>query len=109
MVGDIERLIKKKLEIEPFELEDERPRRPPRRSRDDDEQRPVERTAERGFERRHAPVAADPLFDKPYEPSNTGTPIWEQARPVAPLPRMGLSPNIKAKRKVASLLGGGGA
>jgi ATP-dependent RNA helicase RhlE len=109
MVGDIERLIKKKLEIEPFELEDERPRRPPRRARDDDDPRPIERAAERVFERRQAAVAADPLFDKPYEPSSAGAPVWEQARPAAPPPRMGLSPNIKAKRKVASLLGGGGA
>ena len=39
LVADIERLIKKKLEIEPFEFDDERPRRPPRRRDDDDERR----------------------------------------------------------------------
>jgi len=109
MVGDIERLIKKKLEIEPFELEDDRPRRPPRRSRDDDDRRPVERVAERGIERRQAPVSADPLFDQPYQPSAASTAVWEQAKTVAPMPKLGLSANIKAKRKVASLLGGGSA
>jgi hypothetical protein len=67
------------------------------------------RAAERVMERSLAPVSADPLFDRPYEPSATGAAVWEQARPAATLPRLGLSPNIKAKRKVASLLGGGGA
>ena len=36
LVSDIEKLIKKKIEIEAFDLEDERPRRPPRRMADDD-------------------------------------------------------------------------
>src|SRR3954471_15084476 len=33
-VSDIEKLINKKIELEPFEVEDERPRRPPRRLAD---------------------------------------------------------------------------
>src|SRR6185295_8358637 len=37
LVSDIEKLIKKKLDLEPFELEDESPRRPPRRFTDDDQ------------------------------------------------------------------------
>src|SRR5438552_9179823 len=37
LVGDIEKLIKKKIEIEPFEIEDDRPRRPPRRREDERE------------------------------------------------------------------------
>jgi superfamily II DNA/RNA helicase len=105
MVGDIERLIKKKLEIEPFEFDDERPRRPPRRRDDDDERR--EPAFERAAERREQPAPADPLFDQPYEPSASGTPQWEQKAPPQPV-RRALSPNIKPKRKVASLLGGGG-
>ncbi|MFY9510924.1 MAG: DEAD/DEAH box helicase, partial [Rubrivivax sp.] len=36
LVSDIEKLIKKTIEIEPFELEDDRPRRPPRRRDDED-------------------------------------------------------------------------
>jgi ATP-dependent RNA helicase RhlE len=105
MVGDIERLIKKKLEIEPFEFEDERPRRPPRRRDEDDERR--EPAYERPPERRAQPAPADPLFDQPYQPSGTSAPQWEQKAPPQPV-RRAVSPNIKPKRKVASLLGGGG-
>ncbi|MFO1218971.1 MAG: DEAD/DEAH box helicase [Burkholderiaceae bacterium] len=107
LVAEIERLIKKKLEIEPFEFEDERPRRPPRRSREDDDDRPAERSER--FERRApAPRApSDPLFDQPYEPSSTGTPAWEPGRSEPAVAQRRVSPNIKPKRKVASLLGGG--
>ena len=106
MVGDIERLIKKKIEIEPFEFDDERPRRPPRRQRDDDERRePPERyVAER---RAPAPAPADPLFDQPYEPSTSAAPQWEASQPAPINPRRTVSANIKPRRKVASLLGGG--
>lgn len=34
-------------------------------------------------------------------------PAWEQKAAAAALPARGLSPNIRSKRKVASLLGGG--
>ena len=110
MVAEIERLVKRKFEIEPFELDDDRPRRPPRRVRDDDD----ERLVERGERRSWAPPvpalrpAADPLFDQPYQPVTIDTPAWERATPDLPAPKRGLSPNIKPKRKVASLLGGGG-
>jgi ATP-dependent RNA helicase RhlE len=130
MVGEIERLIKKKIEIEPFELEDDRPRRP--RPRTDDERDPP-REAERGFERdaRREPArreyaaapprraATDPFFDRPYEPSGSGGASWERAdkgdaiaiaRQAAPTSTSTstrpLSPNIRPKKKVASLLGG---
>jgi superfamily II DNA/RNA helicase len=106
LVAEIERLIKKKLEIEPFEFDDERPRRFVRRTRDDDDERPAERS-----EPRRAPPparpAADPLFDQPYEPSGAAAPAWEQAKPEPTAAQRRLSPNIKPKRKVASLLGGG--
>ena len=108
LVGDIERLIKKKIEIEPFEFDDERPRRPPRRVRDDDE-RPSDAPPERFAERRGPPPApADPLFDQPYEPVGSVAPDWDISQP-APLdpPRRTVSANIKPRRKVASLLGGG--
>ena len=109
MIGDIERLIKRKIELEPIELDDERPRRPPRRD------------AER-YERseRAAPVAAaapprrassapsDPIFDRPYEATAAMAPAWETApQAAAPVaPARGLSPNIRPKKKVAALLGG---
>jgi ATP-dependent RNA helicase RhlE len=104
MVGDIERLIKKKIEIEPFEFDDERPRRPPRRRDDEDERR--EPSYERPAERRAAAAPADPFFDRPYEPAGSAPPQWEQKAP-PPAPRRTVSPNIKPKRKVAALLGGG--
>jgi ATP-dependent RNA helicase RhlE len=104
MVGDIERLIKKKIEIEPFEFDDERPRRPPRRRDDDEDVR--EPASERPMERRAASAPSDPFFDRPYEPTGTGEPQWEQKAPPQPVRRT-MSPNIKPKRKVASLLGGG--
>jgi ATP-dependent RNA helicase RhlE len=110
LVSDIEKLIKKKIELEPFELEDDRPRRP--RPRADDEREPREERSQaappRSYERRPAAPAADPFFDRPYE-SNAATattPSWEPAPKSATAANRGLSPNIKPKRKVAALLGG---
>jgi superfamily II DNA/RNA helicase len=113
LVGEIEKLIRKKLDIEPFELEDDRPRRP-RRADDDAWERPAEVrpaaperfAAERP--RRAPSPAADPFFDKPYEPSGSGEAAWEKAKAPAPAvpARAGLSPNIRLKKKVAALLGG---
>ncbi|WP_088281690.1 DEAD/DEAH box helicase [Ideonella sp. A 288] len=118
LVGDIERLIKTKIEIEPVELEDDRPRRPPRRPRDDEFERaaPADRAAPPApvRERTDAPRYAaprgpsrDPFFDKPYEaPAADDRPAWDQMPAAAPpVPRR--SSNIRTKRKVASLLGGG--
>jgi ATP-dependent RNA helicase RhlE len=110
LVSDIEKLIKKKLEIEPFEFEDERPRRPRRDSRERDEA---------GDERRPAralPASppADPFFDRPYvEPgASDAAPAAESAAEPAVKPATtgrALSPNIRPKKKVAALLGGGKA
>ena len=187
LVGDIERLIKKKIELEPFELVDDRPRRAPYRSREavvevevpdepavpvvarlaresdrapreyerppreadraprdadraprdtDRVQRDAERVqrdtervprdadrfpreserfardAERPRRTYAAPApAADPFFDKPYEPtapSGESKPAWE-LKGATPAPLRGLSPNLRSRRKVASLLGGGKA
>jgi len=98
LVSDIEKLIKKKLEIEPIELDDLRPRRMPRA------REPEERiaAAEAPPRRRSSSAPSDPIFDRPYEPSADAEPSWERAR--ADLPAK--SPNIRLKRKVASLLGG---
>jgi superfamily II DNA/RNA helicase len=107
LVSDIEKLIKKKLEIEPFEFEDERPRRPRRAEREErDDDRPAREEPRRASPPRSAPV--DPFFDRPYEEPDAGTgdaPAWEAAP--KPAPRSSLSPNIRPKKKVAALLGGG--
>ena len=103
-VGDIEKLIKKKLEIEPFEMDDERPRRPPRRAMDDDA--PPATAAARPTWRPPVPRPADPFFDRPYEPSASGVPAWEAAKSATPAALRQLSPNIRSKKKTAVLLGG---
>jgi superfamily II DNA/RNA helicase len=123
LIGEIEKLIKKEVELEPFELE-----AAPRRSRDEPSDR-VERGEHRSSARRsrddefvrlakgNTPLRpgrmvseasrGDPLFDKPYEaPKRDEPPAWEAARAAAPA--AGKTPNIRAKRKVASLLGGNG-
>ena len=116
LVADIEKLIHKKIEIEPLELDE--PARPPYRERarrDDDEARAGGeiRAARESREPRSAPSpraprepqrSADPFFDQPYEPSaGSAEPAWEPR--AAPVGR-GLSPNIKPKKKVAALFGG---
>jgi ATP-dependent RNA helicase RhlE len=113
LVAEIEKLLKKKLDIEPFDLEDDRPRRPYREVREVHEVRGDERAAPRGPSSYAAPrsaprAPADPFFDRPYEPSAS-------AQPPAPDSAAGVSstaggarltPNIKPKKKVAALLGG---
>src|SRR5690349_15160045 len=112
LVADIEKLIKKKIELEPLELDDDRPRRDPRaerrRSGDDDEQR---EPRSRGRSTAYAPAAprapVDPFFEKPYEASSDAAAMWDtQPAPLKsqPEPRT-LSSNIKPKRKVAALFG----
>jgi hypothetical protein len=100
LVGDIERLIKKKIDIEPLELDERRPprfERPARRPREFDAQ------AERPSYAAPQP-ARDPFFDKPYEASDAAAaPAWEKAATV-PVAR-GFSPNIKPKKRVAALFG----
>jgi len=107
LVSDIEKLIKKKVELEPLELDEGRPPRDERR-----------RYREPAAQEEAAPVRAprpqpaarasrDPFFDKPYEPSASDEPpAWESAKVSAPATGRGLSPNIKTKKKVAALFGG---
>ena len=111
LITDIEKLIKKRIEVEPIELGDERRARSDdrrgeeRRRRDDHDPRdvldaPREPRERRGF--RPAPVNRDPFFDKPYEPSSAEMPPgWESQQ--RPAQRPGVSANIKTKRKVAAL------
>ncbi|ALV08480.1 DEAD/DEAH box helicase [Roseateles depolymerans] len=130
LVGEIEKLIKRKLELEPLQLEDDRPRRSERRDRDGApegrgegrgdvrrEERPRrEREDRRDEAYSSAPVARsqprtpyDPLFDKPYEASDRAEPpSWESASAGAPSASRGAAGavgNIKPKRKVAALFG----
>jgi len=116
LVADLEKLLKKKLEIEAIEFDDQRPdiRREGRfndgrrRWRDEgeagDERDRLEPPREPRVmrERRNAP--ADPFFDKPYEAAESAEsaepPAWEAAaKPVASR----VSANIKTRRKVAAL------
>ncbi|QIM50888.1 DEAD/DEAH box helicase [Hydrogenophaga crocea] len=112
LVGDIEKLLGKKLEIEAIELEAER--RPSGRFndgqrtwRDESAREPREPREPRAARPHPAPRAprapADPLFDQPYEAkaASDAPPAWETAQRSA-APR-GLSPNIKTRRKVAAL------
>ncbi|MBK7616863.1 MAG: DEAD/DEAH box helicase [Vitreoscilla sp.] len=113
LISDIEKLLKKKIELDAIELDDERPRRPPRPARDDDagERRPSGGSsfAPPPPRRYEGPRSAprDPFFDKPYEASTSDSPAaWEKSAPAVPAPTGRISPNIRPKRKVASLLGG---
>ena len=122
LVADIEKLIKKKIELEPIELDSapaRREPRPERTRRELSDQPPAVSRAEPadGSRAVHAPhrggsdgarkVPSDPFFDRPYEPSSTVPPAWESA-PSSATPASaarGLSPNIKPKRRVAALFG----
>ncbi|GLS14550.1 MULTISPECIES: DEAD/DEAH box helicase [Hydrogenophaga] len=121
LMADIEKLIGKKFELEAVELEADR--KPTGRFNDgqrawregggegDRDQRDIRaaresRTARGSAEERRQPraprVPADPLFDRPYEPSPAGDakPDWEAA---SPKPASRLSPNIKTRKKVPAL------
>ena len=113
LVADIEKLIHKKIELEPLELDDDAPRRPMReRPRRDDEEA-VEQAASpregrsaapaRSYAREAPRPPSDPFFDKPYEPTAQDTePAWEKRAAQA---SRSPSPNIKPKKKVAALFG----
>jgi ATP-dependent RNA helicase RhlE len=125
LMGDLEKLLGKKLELEALEFEaDRRPagrfndgqrawqqppdaqqdgeRRESRAIRESRESRaPREARADQRPVRAPRPPA-DPLFDKPYEPSaaSDAPPSWEVSqRPTART----ASPNIKTRRKVPAL------
>ncbi len=124
LVSEIEKLTKKKIELEALEL-DERPvRQHPRRSHesDDGEQATTRASHSRVGADDAAPrasskepssrpwrtapkPAADPFFDKPYEPDLTATPDWDASTwPDAPKRDLA-SPLMKSKKRVAALLG----
>jgi len=115
LMGDLEKLLGKKLELEALELEADR--RPAGHFNDGQRAWQQGEGPERGGRESRAPRAdapiarppraprqpADPLFDKPYEPSlapDAQPPSWEQSqRPAART----TSPNIKSRKKVPAL------
>ena len=119
-VADLEKLLKKKLDLEALEYDEDRPRgriNDGRRTwRDSDEGRGERRAPREGREGREgrdnreardyrparAPAApADPFFNKPYEaPASEAPAAWEAAAKPA---TSRVSSNIKTKRKVAAL------
>jgi len=124
LVGDIEKLIKKKLEVETLQLDtvpagpapekwgsraEDRPRSrvsEGRRRDDFDPRDALEAPRERRGGFRPAPVNRDPFCEKPYEaPSADASPSWDAAVPKTP--RSSISANIKPKRKVAALFKSG--
>jgi len=110
LIGDIEKLIKKKIDLEPLELDDDRPRRElrDRPRRDDDDRRdsrPTSRSSGSGYGYVPPKPKLDPFFELPYEASATAEPAWEAKASQAVQAPRDLSPNIKPKRKVAALFG----
>jgi superfamily II DNA/RNA helicase len=111
LLADIEKLIKKKCEVEPMEMG--APERAPRRDgveRDRGERLERSDRAERREHTDRAPrrestratAPRDPFFDKPYEPAAAPeAPSWEPATP--PSSGRSISANIKPKRVVAAL------
>jgi ATP-dependent RNA helicase RhlE len=121
LVSDIEKLIKKTIEVEPLDLDDAPPVRRPRRTWDEsadgdtvvavEERAPRERVVAAPSPRPRASAPVDPFFDQPYEaPQGDEIPAWEAAKSGDKQPATsgsgGLSRYIKPKRKVAALLGG---
>ncbi len=115
LVGDIEKLLKRKIELEAIEFDEDQPhgrindgRRAWREAGEVGDPRDVldaprerERAARPQREYRAAPAPRDPFFDLPYEaPVTEQAPAWEAgAKPASSR----VSANIKTKRKVAAL------
>lgn len=98
LVADIEKLIGRRLEVEPLELEPERRRDRPFRDEGGVSMASVRRNP---LPSRRTSMPSDPFFDRPYEePSAEVKPSWEAQGPAAPRAH---SPNIKHKKKVAAL------
>jgi ATP-dependent RNA helicase RhlE len=101
LIADIEKLIKKKLDIEPFEIESQERRpsfrrerdagegregrgegryegaRPERSERSERPERPERQDGRSEPVRSRPRASSDPFFDKPYEPDPSADPSWE--------------------------------
>ena len=128
LVTDIEKLIKTKIELEPMEFDEDRPRISEQGRINDgrrmyreagEESGGGERDAVRSMEprehrerrerREHVPhrqsaAPRDPIFDQPYEATVSAgeQPAWDAAAKSSST-RSGVSANIKPKKKVAAL------
>jgi ATP-dependent RNA helicase RhlE len=132
LIGDIEKLIKKKVEFTPFEAVEESPRRGDRfnsgrRAWGDEEDSSAPREPSRDFSRdaprpprsgysggysggygRSAPKPVDPFFDKPYEEkAATEIASWDNSKTSGTAATSRVSANIKSKKKVAALFASG--
>jgi ATP-dependent RNA helicase RhlE len=129
LIGDIEKLIKKKVEFTPFEAEEESPRRGDRfnsgrrawgegeeaREPSRDFSRDTPRAPRSGYAGgsssgygRSAPKPVDPFFDKPYEEkAATEIAAWDNSKTSASTTSSRVSANIKTKKKVAALFASG--
>jgi superfamily II DNA/RNA helicase len=109
LMADLEKLLKRKIEIEALEYEEDRPRgriNDGRRAwREQEDEDRANRFEERRRESRGSSVPKDPFFDQPYEPpAREEAPSWEAgAKPATGR----ISANIKPKRKVAALFKSG--
>ncbi len=105
LMGDLEKLLKKKIDLEHLAFEEEKPRgrfNDGRRAWQEDGEAPRERRGDRRSFTSPAPLA-DPFFNRPYEAPSAPeelAPSWETNARSA---RVGISANIKPKRKVAAL------
>jgi superfamily II DNA/RNA helicase len=108
LIGDIEKLIKKKLDLETLPLAQETPRRYRRESEPAyaGSQTPQSSAPVRSMPRPPR-AAGDPFFDRPYEADPQASPSWESGPAAAPAQASpGMSRHIKPKRRIATLLGG---
>jgi superfamily II DNA/RNA helicase len=119
LLGDIEKLLKTKIDLEAVELEDDRPRRAPRPPRDSEffasasaapgsASPSAYSSAPRRSPSQAPSRSADPFFDKPYvaqaKDGDAQPASWEKTPTPASAKLM--SPSIRTKKKVAALLGG---
>ena len=124
LVADLEKLLLKKIELEPLEFDEappphfDRPHRPRRTEErvEAGEAMPVpvpvrerEPVVAAARPRPLSRPSADPFFDRPYEPSPSAEPpAWEKAAAdgmPATTSQRTLSPNIKPKKRIAALFG----
>ncbi|MFN4119347.1 DEAD/DEAH box helicase [Acidovorax sp.] len=133
LVADIEKLIKKKIELEAVEYDEDQPRgrindgrrawreagetgdgrdalggSGPRRERDRDHRGGRESRDSREPRDQHrgfrpAAISRDPFFEKPYEANAASDAAPAWEAAAKSVPRSSISANIKPKRKVAAL------
>jgi len=107
LVVDIEKLIKTKIQMEPVEFEEDRPRgriNTGRRAWGEDDSREVVNASPRGRRRENGYVPAprvpqDPFFNQPYVEQPVDAVVVKSTTPVP----QRKSTNIKSKHKVAAL------